>query len=77
MTRDSNLWPIGMIGAFCAALAVNPDLVEGLLERDTKAIASVICMLLAIVAGWMNASPINALSDEGRAKYLSDRVKVK
>ena len=68
-TRDSKAWlPIAVAGVL-SSLALQPELVEHLLELDKKAIAAVICLGLGIVAAWMRASPINDISDEGREKY--------
>lgn len=69
MTRDHYGWIVAALGGWLASLAANPDRVEKLLEGDRRAIVSELCLLGAGLAAWMKSSPINAISDEGRARY--------
>ena len=52
-TRDSKAWIGAAIGAWLGSLAVNPDLVEKMMELDKKALVSAMCQLAAIVAGFL------------------------
>jgi hypothetical protein len=63
MNRDSKLLPLGIIGGLCAAVAAHPDLIEGVIELDKKAIASVVCLALAVIAGWLSTSPLPGKND--------------
>jgi hypothetical protein len=74
MKRDSRWWWVGMAGAWLASLAVHPDLVERMIEGDKKAWVSSVCQLLAIVAGYLKASPLD-ISDKGRQAYEDDYIR--
>lgn len=63
MNRDSHVLWITVFAAFAASLSLQPELLEHLLELDKKAIVSVICQLLAIVAAQLGTSPLKGKND--------------
>lgn len=73
MTRDSNLWWWVIAGAILTGLSSKMDVLDRLLpaaHTDTvHAAIELLAMIVGIVAGVMRASPINAISDEGKAKF--------
>ena len=78
MTRDSRFWWVVMIGAVATAIMSRMDLLESLLPAQhtdqVHAIIELIALVAGVVGGKMATSPL-PISDEGRAKYLSDVVK--
>lgn len=78
MTRDNKLWLVLMIGAVLSTLSAHFDLLEMCcaLTDKTKALIEIGSLITATVSGLMFKSPLD-LSDEGRAKYFADRVRMK
>lgn len=67
-TRDSKGWPVLMVAAVLGAVATQPQLIEGLLELNKKAIAAIVCIVLAAIAGQMGTSPLPGEHDDMRMK---------
>lgn len=76
MTRDSQLWWLLMAGAILTTFSAHFDLLALCcdLTDKTKALIELGSLVVATLAGVMKASPL-PISDEGRAKYLSDVVR--
>ena len=71
MTRDSKLWWFLMGGAVLTILSSRMDLIDRIIGHRDWVHASIELAALVVfgAAGVMRASPIHAISDEGRAKY--------
>lgn len=78
MTRDNKLWLVLMAGAVLSTLSAHFDLLELCcdLTDKTKALIELGSLVLATTSGVMYKSPLD-LSDQGRAKYMEDRVRVR
>lgn len=80
MTRDSKLWWFVMASALITAISSRMDLIDPLLPTQhtdkAHALIELASLIVGIVGGMMKASPL-PLSDDGRAKYFADRVRMK
>lgn len=80
MTRDSIIWWIGIVSAVILAVSSRMDLIDPFLPAShtdkVHALIEFLALIIGIASGKMATSPL-PISDEGRAKYLSDTVKVK
>lgn len=77
MTRDNKIWIVLMVGAILSTLSAHFDLLElcCALTDKTKALIEIGSLITATVSGVMFKSPLD-ISEQGRKKYLADRVKL-
>lgn len=78
MTRDSKLWWFVMGAGVLGVFSAHFDLLQACcdLGDKSKAVIELASLVLATAGGLMRASPINAISDRGRAKYMKHTVRL-
>lgn len=68
MTRDSNVWWVGMVGAIIAALATNFNVIDPLIPAahvaQVHAALNLLAMVIGVVSGKMATSPLAHSGDQ-------------